>query len=502
VAKDGLVFTWGYGGNGGLGNGTFLDSSRPVEVLSGAQAGGTYLHNISQVAVSAIHTTALTKDGYVFTWGYNGSGELGNGTTDGSSRPVQVLSGEQGGGTYLHNITKISSGDSHAIALAQDGYVYSWGYNYYGELGNSTTTDSSAPVRVLSGEQGGGTYLQYVKDLAAGACHNLVILQDGSLYSWGDNRSGQLGNGMLDNTTAPVKVLAGAQGGGLYLRNISLVAAGGAQTVALTETSPVFSAGCNANGQLGNGTTVGAVAQIKVLAGSQAGPSISHTPLVIGGTLQSQTSTFNFSDLYHQIVYIAPATYHQLNVIENLRATFMLGGDIVVKGDFSITTAIVSANSHNITVSGNWTNNAGYFISTGGTVTLDGLNPQSVISGASAFNAITIKNTSTGGVSFVDRLVTATLNAKGADGVKKISFATASSVMPNVISTSFNVDGLNGSNLLELAPVTPNTVWYLDAPTSSHSYLKVGYSYQVNGKTHTATGSSNQGNNTNWNITP
>jgi hypothetical protein len=315
------------------------------------------------------------------------------------------------------------------------------------------------------------------------------------VYSWGDNRFGQLGDGTtgtIDNdpenvTNAadkltPVKMLGGEQGESGDLTGINKIAAGGAQTIALNQYSRVFGAGLNKNGQLGTGTTAASTAQVKVSAGSQAGPRIVFTPLVVQGTIVSQTSTFIYSgDYYHRAVDICAIHYNNLTIVNNYMATYNLIGTIYISGNFTNTGAIHAGSS---------------------TVVFDGSAAQSVVSGGGAFNSIKITNNSAVGVSFTDRLSTGILTAhRRGDGVQKISFATASFEQPNVISSIFDVDGLDAGNRLELAPIGTPATWYLSAPVGSHSFLAVGYSDASAGGLQTATGSTSTGGvNTNWSI--
>ncbi len=491
---SGFVYTWGYNEQGELGNNSTTNSPLPVQVVGGEQ-GGTWLQNVSQVAVGGFHVIAVTTGGLVYSWGYNFDGELGEGTSTDSWVPVQIHGGEQGGG-ILQNISKVSAGEAHSLALDNSGYVYGWGYNSNGQLGNGTTTDAHSPVRVLSGAQGGGTYFRNATSISAGNVHSLAIADGGYVYSWGQNAYGQLGNNSTVDSSTPVKVLAGDQGSEANLHGIAAIAAGGAQTVALSQARPVFNCGNNIDGQLGNGTTVGQVEQIRVQAGSQAGPAIQ---LVVTGSLDTQTSTFNYANLFQPNINIAPLTYNNLT-LANSQGTFQLTGTTNVLGNVLIDNVTLSANSYTLNVSGNWTNTNGVFNAGTGTVNLNSsTQTQSVTSGGSAFNILTVTNSYTGGVAFVDRLVTAYLNA--GSGVKKLSFSAASPTQRHTVTTSFNVNGALGS-LIELAPIVPTTIWYLDAPVSSLQYLNVGYSNQVNGKTITATSSQDSTGNTNWNIYP
>src|SRR5207237_129666 len=145
--SDGTVWAWGVNVYGQLGDGTTTNSSTPVQVrnLSGGGRSGE-----RGVGGGLSHSWALKSDGTVWAWGYNGDGELGDGTTTNSSWPVQVR--DLSGG-YLSGVVAVAGGNLHSLALKSDGTVWAWGYNGDGELGNGTTTNSSTPVQVsiLSG---------------------------------------------------------------------------------------------------------------------------------------------------------------------------------------------------------------------------------------------------------------------------------------------------------------------------------------------------------------
>ncbi len=108
---------------------------------------------------------------HVWAWGDNAEGQLGDGTTTDSSTPVQVLG--PGGSGYLTDVQATAGGAYHTIALKSDGTVWAWGYNQFGELGDGTTTDSSTPVQVLG--PGGSGYLTAVQAIAGGEQHTIAI---------------------------------------------------------------------------------------------------------------------------------------------------------------------------------------------------------------------------------------------------------------------------------------------------------------------------------------
>jgi YD repeat-containing protein len=121
----------------------------------------------------------LKSDGTAWAWGYNGFGQLGDGTTIDSITPVAVSGFSEG--------TRLAVGFGHTVALKSDGTVYAWGYNHSGQLGDGTTTDSSVPV-AASGFGGGVA-------VAAGGYHTVALKSNGTVWAWGKNTYGQLGIG-------------------------------------------------------------------------------------------------------------------------------------------------------------------------------------------------------------------------------------------------------------------------------------------------------------------
>src|SRR5919112_1625571 len=176
------VAAWGDNFFGQLGNGVPLpypDDSRstmPVEVsnLDGGE--------LKAIAGGATHSLALKDDGTIWAWGNNESGQLGDGTNANSTQLVKVAN--------LSGVEAISGGGapSYSLALKDDGTVWSWGYNMVGQLGNGTTTDSSSkPVQVSE--------LDGIEAIAAGGSFSLALKDDGTVWAWGINQDGQLGNG-------------------------------------------------------------------------------------------------------------------------------------------------------------------------------------------------------------------------------------------------------------------------------------------------------------------
>lgn len=232
VMSTGGIKCWGTNAVGQLGNGsTATTVSTPVDV-TGLSAGATL------VAAGSLQTCAILTDGTVRCWGSNNSGQLGNGTTTNSSVPVVVtgLTGVvalKGGGD---NTSKIAT-----CAVTGSGGLKCWGSNSDGQLGNGGTTSSSTPVDVTGLTSG-------VVSVALGNRHACASLSTGGVKCWGWGTNGQLGNGGTASSSTAVQVSGLTSG-------VTAVAAGYEHSCAITSTGGVRCWGNNSSGQLGNGTT-------------------------------------------------------------------------------------------------------------------------------------------------------------------------------------------------------------------------------------------------------
>ncbi|MBN1439621.1 MAG: hypothetical protein JW929_09450 [Anaerolineales bacterium] len=227
VTTAGGVRCWGKNEHGELGNGTFTDSIIPVDVI-GLSSGA------AEVAVGWGHSCALMANGGVKCWGYNKNGELGNRSGEDLNRPVDVR-GLSGG------VAALEAGDDHTCALLSDGRVKCWGFNLYGQLGDGTAENRSAPVEV-AGLHGA------VKAVAAGWGHTCALYETGGVKCWGNNHYGQLGiEAEKENIHEPVTASGLAYGA-------TALAADGGQTCVITDRNLVMCWGNNKYGQLGDGT--------------------------------------------------------------------------------------------------------------------------------------------------------------------------------------------------------------------------------------------------------
>ena len=225
------------------------------------------------VSAKQSSTVALKADGTVWTWGYNVAGQLGNNSTADSLIPVQVLGGATGN-QYLTNVVQVAAGGTfdggnryYALALRENGTVWAWGDNSYGQLGigvKGNPTDSSktsclTPMQVVTGEQdSSSTYLEDIIQISAGPTFAMALDKKGNVYTWGLNNVGQLGNNTNTNSNAPVRV-SGGLAYTVYLGDVIQIAAGGDWVngtndfaVVLRKDGSVMTWGQNSNGQLGN----------------------------------------------------------------------------------------------------------------------------------------------------------------------------------------------------------------------------------------------------------
>jgi alpha-tubulin suppressor-like RCC1 family protein len=204
------------------------------------------------VAAGGNHSLALTSTGEVWAWGDNNQGQLGDGTNTSKNTPVQVKG--VGGTGYLTDVIAISAGGSHSLALKLDGTVWAWGYNEYGQLGDGTTVNKNAPVQVLKGASvSGSAYLSKVTAIAAGGNHSLALNEDKQVWAWGANAFGQLGDDTNVNKDTPVQVKG--LGGYSFLNGIVAIAAGSNHSLTLNNSGAVYTWGYNNYGQLGDDTT-------------------------------------------------------------------------------------------------------------------------------------------------------------------------------------------------------------------------------------------------------
>ncbi|MGE5701132.1 MAG: RCC1 domain-containing protein, partial [Clostridia bacterium] len=211
------------------------------------------LTNVIAIATGDSSSLALKSDHTVWTWGANRFGQLGDGTIVDHKTPVQVK-GPDGNG-FLNDVIAIDGGTKFSVALKSDGTVWAWGDNEFGQLGNGTNVNSLFPVQV-SGLSG-------IKEIAAGNAHTLALKEDGTVWAWGYNGLGQLGCGNNAESKVPVQVIHPDDLSKPF-QGVSKIAAAGYYSVALQADGEAWAWGSNAAGQLGNGTITTSTLPVKV----------------------------------------------------------------------------------------------------------------------------------------------------------------------------------------------------------------------------------------------
>ena len=262
ITQTQTVKTVGGNDRGQLGNGTTNDSLEFVDVLG--KDGVGLLNDVIAVSAGSYHSLALKSDGTVWAWGCNYyEGRLGDGTAVDKTTPVQVRGGESGE-EFLTDIVAISTGYNHSLALKSDGTVWSWGDNEYGKLGDGTAVDKTTPVQVKGGESG-EEFLTNIVAISAGDDHSLALKVDGTVWAWGDNLCSKLGDGTAVDKTTPVQVRY--EPNISFLTDIVAVSAGDDHSLALKVDGTVWAWGNDGNGQLGDGTTVDKTTPVQVKGG-------------------------------------------------------------------------------------------------------------------------------------------------------------------------------------------------------------------------------------------
>lgn len=281
LRSDGTVLTFGRNDLGELGNGTFDNLTHEVPTaisgLSGVSAissgfwhcvaivskstavawgrgilgdgsplsGGIALvrqpRGVTAVAAGTSHFLSLHSDGTVWAWGGNYYGQLGDGSTTDRFTPFKI--------SGLSGIVAVACGDIHSLALGADGTVWAWGSNDSYQVG----VNSMVPVAV------GG--LPHVQAISAGSRHNLALASDGTVWAWGANTSGELGNGGVYSAT---RVQVHGPGNAGFLTGIKAISAGFTHNLALSADGAVWAWGANGDGQVGDGTSTTRLAPVSV----------------------------------------------------------------------------------------------------------------------------------------------------------------------------------------------------------------------------------------------
>ena len=239
IKTDGTLWLWGGQTSGSLGDNTAVSKSSPVQTV----AGGT---NWSQVSVGGF-SAAIKTDGTLWCWGTGTSGQLGDNTIVSKSSPVQTVDM----GT---NWLQVAAGSANIAAIKTDGTLWVWGNNSGGSLGDNTIVSKSSPVQTIAG----GTNWKQVSVSNIGQGTFAGVKTDGTLWLWGANSFGQLGDNSISSRSSPVQTIAGGT-------NWKQVSAGVLQTIATKTDGTLWAWGSNSPGNLGNNTTISRSSPVQVI---------------------------------------------------------------------------------------------------------------------------------------------------------------------------------------------------------------------------------------------
>ena len=233
VRNDYTLWAWGLNATGQLGDNSLIARSSPIQI-------GTDT-NWSTVSTGGGFSHGIRTDGTLWSWGTGGSGVLGDGTVVAKLSPVQI-------GT-LTNWSKVSSNTNNSFAIKTDGTLWAWGFNGTGyTLGLNDTANRSSPTQVGTGN----TW----SSVSAGLSHGMAIKSDNTLWGWGFNSSGQIGDNSTSTRFSPIQIGT--------LTNWASVASGQSHTMAVKTDGTLWGWGNNSSGQVGDTTTVSRSSPVQI----------------------------------------------------------------------------------------------------------------------------------------------------------------------------------------------------------------------------------------------
>jgi alpha-tubulin suppressor-like RCC1 family protein len=239
LSLNSIIFSWGQGATGRLGDNTTVNKSSPVSVVGG-------FTDWIQVSGGGSHSLGVRSNGTAWSWGFNSTGQLGDNTTVSSSSPVSVVGG------YTDWI-QVSAGSSHALGLRENGTSWAWGYNASGQLGNNSIVSRSSPVSVVGG------FTDWIQ-VSAGNSHALGLRENGTAWAWGTNGSGRLGDNTAITKSSPVSVVGG-------FTDWVQVSGGGYHSAAIRTNGTAWAWGRNHYGQLGDNSITSRSSPVSVVGG-------------------------------------------------------------------------------------------------------------------------------------------------------------------------------------------------------------------------------------------
>lgn len=239
IKNDGTLWMWGSNSSGQLGNNSITNRSSPIQTI----AGGV---NWTQVSCGSNHSAAIKSDGTLWVWGDNSAGQIGDNTVVAKSSPIQTIAGGI-------NWSIVSCGAQNTGAIKTDGTLWAWGTGSFGKLGDGTAVSKSSPIQVIPGATTWRT-------VAYGNNNAAATKTDGTLWLWGNGLAGQLGDNTAVSKSSPVQTITAAT-------NWSYAVPLNTSVIALKTDGTIWTWGGNTNGQLGDNTTVAKSSPVQIIGG-------------------------------------------------------------------------------------------------------------------------------------------------------------------------------------------------------------------------------------------
>jgi alpha-tubulin suppressor-like RCC1 family protein len=232
IDELGYLWAWGSNGSGQLGDNTWARKSSPVSIKNDTK--------FQSISAGTAHSLGIDVSGCIWSWGRSDEGQVGDGTRITRNTPVKIMIGVK--------FKSISTDMNHSLAIDVSGNLWAWGYNCAGQVGDGTLISRLSPVKIMDGIK--------FKCIATGGNHSLAIDVSGNLWAWGYNNAGQIGDGTFINRLYPVKIMEGTK--------FISVSAGFCSSLAIDSSGKIWAWGDNSHGQLGDNTRIQRITPVKI----------------------------------------------------------------------------------------------------------------------------------------------------------------------------------------------------------------------------------------------